>query len=400
MVSNPKFGKYADALRKGALSLEDVRGASITPDDLLKMRLDAPQMFGMSETVKDKAFMPTTLEGRDRSKSYAYVSEAPIGSLHDLPLANAWEFTDFEQRKRPILYGHNIENDAPPIGRGFDVESGVIVNGVKTVVGGVEFRALGADPFVDMVYQAIEDEFLNGFSVGFRVEDARLPSKEEIDQYGLNEYATVLTRCNLTEGSIVPVGRDPRAGVLAYSQRGEALEAWLAGRKNASPDDIRRFRMELFGAKSDRTVVTVGKTLADDPKPSKDASPEPVEDKRTAEEKFTELYLQSGGDPDQAAEAFAAMQTRAAQNKSRPATFGELTEVQTELLELRTQNTALAAEMIRKDERMASIDKRLKAFEDALGGLVSTGVDDPTADSSATDLTPEESAALLQAVPA
>ncbi len=354
MVSTPKFAQYAKALGEGTLTLEDVRKDALDPADFRKLRMNHPQMFGVSKAAK----YDLGATGEDARRRYVFVTESAIGHFHDVPRADAWQLDSFEKRRNPILFGHNLDEDRPPIGRAFEVKTNQVVDGVRSMTGGVQFDT--GSEFNAMVYSAIDRGFLNGFSVGFDILEGREPTPEEVKQFELNEYATIFTKTSLTEGSIVPVGRDPRAGVMAYAKRQEELDAWLVG-QDGSADDKRRFRMTLFGAKSDRKVVTLGETLKEEPQET--AREEPKEEPQaTPEEQFTALYVSQGGDPQNAPTAYAEMQARASENKQRPATYGELTERDEELRSLRTQTRALEAENADQGKRIKSIEALLTGF--------------------------------------
>jgi phage head maturation protease len=228
-----KFDDLKDLYLSGGLTEDRLASDGIAPSDFIAMRNDT------IDRTQNVAYAPEHGEGR--SFKYVFVTESAIGQFKDLPLAESWSLEDFESRKAPVLYHH--DSYAGPVGRAYDVRKGVDYNGVKALTGTVEFAPEGLSPQADFAYGLVNAGLLNGGSVGFRVEKMREPTKEERQEFGLGQYSAVFEKCNLTEFSVLGVGRDPLAGVI-YSADGQSKFEEFVSRNpdRFDADVVREFR--------------------------------------------------------------------------------------------------------------------------------------------------------------
>jgi phage head maturation protease len=228
-----KFDELKDLYLSGDLTEDRLESEGVKPGDFIALRNDT---IDHSQSV---AYAPEHKEGR--SFQYVFVTESAIGQFKDLPLADSWSLDDFESRKAPVLYHH--DSYAGPVGRAYDVRKGVDYKGVKALTGMVEFAPEGLSPQADLAYGLVNAGLLNGGSVGFRVEKLREPTKEEKQQFGLSQYSAVFEKCNLTEFSVLGVGRDPLAGVI-YSADGQSkFEEFISSNPDRfDADVVREFR--------------------------------------------------------------------------------------------------------------------------------------------------------------
>lgn len=249
-----KYPSIEQRFTAGTLTVADLSAEGVSPDDWVDFReKSGVRSFGATRQGADQF----AKKNDDGSYPFVFVTESPIGWMQDVPLATSWRLGDYYARKSPILFVH--DSDSLPIGSGKNVKRDQPVRGFRSLTGNVALRAPGRDPRADMVREAIDDGILNCFSVGFRVGKARKPTEDETRMHKLGAYATILEECYLDEGSIVPVGRDPQAGILRYGAAAAQLEEWVAGRRDRfEPEVVREFRFAVLGrgAGTGRTVVT------------------------------------------------------------------------------------------------------------------------------------------------
>ena len=44
-------------------------------------------------------------------------TENPVGFFRDVVKVNGWDLDDFKKRQQPFLFGHNVAENRPPLGR-------------------------------------------------------------------------------------------------------------------------------------------------------------------------------------------------------------------------------------------------------------------------------------------
>jgi phage head maturation protease len=254
-----KLDELKDLYLSGGLTEDLLESEGVKPGDFIALRNDT------SEQTQGVAYAPERRDGR--SFQYVFVTESAIGQFRDLPLAESWSLDDFESRKAPVLYHH--DSYAGPVGRAYDVRKGVEYQGVKALTGMVEFAPEGLSPQADFAYGLVNAGLLNGGSVGFRVEQMREPTKEERQQFGLGQYSAVFEKCNLTEFSVLGVGRDPLAGVI-YSADGQSkFEEFISSNPDRfDADVVREFREFQYTGEwkaPERIMIQVDKPTECDP---------------------------------------------------------------------------------------------------------------------------------------
>ena len=297
-----KFDELKDLYLSGDLTEARLEQDGVKPGDFIAMRND---------TVERKQGVEYAPEHRDgRSFQYVFVTESAIGQFRDLPLADSWSLDDFESRKAPVLYHH--DSYAGPVGRAYDVRKGVDYQGVKALTGMVEFAPEGLSPQADFAYGLVNAGLLNGGSVGFRVEQMREPTKEERQQFGLGQYSAVFEKCNLTEFSVLGVGRDPLAGVI-YSADGQSkFEEFISSNPDRfDADVVREFREFQYTGEWEapkKTMVQVEKPI--DPEAELSAS-----------------LVKFGLSEEAAEEVVRVARSRAEENQVRVVTNNEWSEI-------------------------------------------------------------------------
>tara|TARA_E500000305_G_scaffold108357_1_gene110562 strand:- start:23766 stop:24800 length:1035 start_codon:yes stop_codon:yes gene_type:complete len=213
------FTDLQKMFEQGDLTEDVLLEENVAPGDFIKMREDTQGFETWGTAEKPKAV-------RDRVYRYVFVTESPIGSFKDVPLANGWDLKQFRARNSPILFGH--DSDSAPVGRGLTVQRNRDYEGLKAMLGQVEFAPQGLSDQADLVESMVGAGFLNCGSVGFNIKKMREPTKEEAKKWGLGKFSAIFEQMDLVEYSVVSLGRDPRAGVI-YTDEGRAsFDGWLA----------------------------------------------------------------------------------------------------------------------------------------------------------------------------
>ena len=117
---------------------------------------------------------------------------------------------DAYKRNPVVLYLHGTTEETIPIGRTVKLDK------PQPHILRAEFEFLSGDPFVDRLYNAWDQGFLRAASIGW------FPHEIEFDEDG----AIIVTKSELVEWSIVPVGADPDALREGYSR---LVNYYLAG---------------------------------------------------------------------------------------------------------------------------------------------------------------------------
>ena len=232
-----KFTKLAQQYRDGKLTESDLEGVS--SEDALSLRQEAGDgllhvALGLEAFTGGKEEKEGE-ETKNRSASYIMVTDGLIPPFKDRVLHSAWRLKEFANRGSNILYDHNSQQSLPPIGKGKSLKKGVEIKRkgetFKALVGDVDFVPVGIFPFADLVSELVVMGYLTNFSVGFDIIDARPATEKEIEDQGLRTWSSIMTKVNLVEGSITPLGRDPRAQKMSASGEEEGslldiLESW------------------------------------------------------------------------------------------------------------------------------------------------------------------------------
>lgn len=257
-----KFKDISERLTSPDLTLDELRGSGVTPDDLRKIRMDEGSFVaragGDTPKAKDKA---------ERTFTYVMSTENPVGFFRDVVKVSGWDLDDFKKRQQPFLFGHNASEDRLPLGRMSGIKKGRAVKGALS--GDAEFTPEGVNPFNDIAHDMVRAGFMPGGSVGFNVIEARKPTAAETKSMStLNEFSSIITRAQLVEFSAVPVGMDPDA-VKIRTATDTGMDAHLRqsiedGRYDR--DLVAAFRYDFLGVEpeSTRTQVVVGVDLEDE----------------------------------------------------------------------------------------------------------------------------------------
>ena len=256
-----KFTDLAARLGSPDLTLDELRGSGVTPDDLRKLRMDEGSFVARAsgDTPKAKA---------ERTFTYVMSTENPVGFFRDVVKVNGWDLDDFKKRQQPFLFGHNASDDRLPLGRMSGLKKGRTVKGALT--GDAEFTPEGVNQFNDVAHDMVEAGFMPGGSVGFNVLEARKPTTAETKAMpALNEFSSIITRAQLVEFSAVPVGMDPDA-VKIRTATSTGMDEHLRrcieeGRY--SRELVAAFRHDYLGVEPEsvRTQVPVEADLEDEP---------------------------------------------------------------------------------------------------------------------------------------
>ena len=149
------------------------------------------------------------------------VIDAVVGSTNvldrmgDVISQSGWDLTSY-QSNPVILWGHNVKEERPPIGKALKVWLEGKQERSKKLMFKVKFDL--EDTFAAEVFRKIKDGFVNTVSVGF------LPTEwEELDKsdpWGGRKY----TKQELLELSFVPVPANPEAVVALRSMKDKRFE--------------------------------------------------------------------------------------------------------------------------------------------------------------------------------
>jgi phage head maturation protease len=237
-----KFQEAKTKLEAGELTLDDLRSLNIDPDDFRKMRV--------GEGITHRRAMKDKPEAQgDRTYRYVMSTENAVGFFRDVVKVSGWELEDFKKRQQPFLFGHNVAENRPPLGRMNKVKKDKMPYG-RVLAGDAEFTPEGISEFNDMIHDMVEAGFMPGGSVGFNVLQARKPTEREMKSIAnVNEFSSIIERAQLVEFSAVPVGMDPDA-VKMRAADADGVEAFLREAIEAGRYDrelVAEFRHEYLG---------------------------------------------------------------------------------------------------------------------------------------------------------
>jgi phage head maturation protease len=237
-----KFQEAKTKLEAGELTLDDLRSLNIDPDDFRKMRV--------GEGITHRRAMKDKPEAQgDRTYRYVMSTENAVGFFRDVVKVSGWELEDFKKRQQPFLFGHNVAENRPPLGRMNKVKKDQMPYG-RVLAGDAEFTPEGISEFNDMIHDMVEAGFMPGGSVGFNVLQARKPTEREMKSIAnVNEFSSIIERAQLVEFSAVPVGMDPDA-VKMRAADADGVEAFLREAIEAGRYDrelVAEFRHEYLG---------------------------------------------------------------------------------------------------------------------------------------------------------
>ena len=140
----------------------------------------------------------------------------------DIIRQDGWDLKNF-MKNRVVLWGHNVRQDRPPIGKAVKVWLDGKTYKTKKLMFDIQFDL--KDDFAAEIYRKVLDGFVNTVSVGF------IPLEREDNVYTKNE---------LLELSFVPVPANPEAVVTLRSAGFDPVEL-----------------KDLYKAKSDADVDTI-----------------------------------------------------------------------------------------------------------------------------------------------
>ena len=312
-----KFQDISKRLASPDLTLDELRGSGVTPDDLRKLRMDEGSFVARAGGDKPQA-------KADRTFTYIMSTDNPVGFFRDVVRVSGWDLDDFKKRQQPFLFGHNASEDRLPLGRMSGLKKGRAVKGALS--GDAEFTPEGVNSFNDIAHDMVQAGFMPGGSVGFNVVEARKPTAAETKSIPtLNEFSSIITRAQLVEFSAVPVGMDPDA-VKIRTATDTGMDAHLRqsiedGRYDR--DLVAAFRYDFLGVEpeSTRTQVVVEVDLEDEPADEmKLLTSEPVE---ISVEGDLEESTDSPSLTDDMTERMEAMQARIDELSERTAALTE-----------------------------------------------------------------------------
>lgn len=239
------MSKFHDAKKKmeaGELTLDDLRSLNMDPEDFRKMRI------GEGITHR-RAMKDAPKQSGERTFRYVMSTENAVGFFRDVVKVAGWDLDDFKKRQQPFLFGHNVAENRPPLGRMDKVKKEKMPYG-RVLAGDAEFTPEGVSEFNDMIHDMVESGFMPGGSVGFNVLAARKPTDREMKTIAnVNEFSSIIERAQLVEFSAVPVGMDPDA-VKMRAEHSEGVEAFLRRAIEEGRYDrelVAEFRHEYLG---------------------------------------------------------------------------------------------------------------------------------------------------------
>lgn len=193
----------------------------------------------------------------------AGIVRAVVGSTEVLDRAgdiirqDGWDLKNF-MKNRVILWGHNVRQDRPPIGKAIKVWLEGKTTRTKKLMFDIQFDL--KDSFAAEIYRKVVEGFVNTVSVGF------IPLEREDNVYTKNE---------LLELSFVPVPANPEAVVTLRSAGLEPVQL-----------------KDLYSAKSDEEV----EELLDEDQDDEEVDTNDTEDEETTENEASEEVTEDVAD--------------------------------------------------------------------------------------------------------
>lgn len=154
-----------------------------------------------------------------RQVEHVATSERPAGPFKDVVLQSAWDFTRFFETGAPLFWSH--EPSTPNLGRVLQMRKAKI-KGERVIVSRSEFVPEGLNPFADMIWEYVSQDFIRGVSVGFNIIESVDVSDEERLQLGMGKWAIKVTKAELIELSVTAIPADTAA--VKLRELGEELE--------------------------------------------------------------------------------------------------------------------------------------------------------------------------------
>lgn len=143
-------------------------------------------------------------------------SSSVLDRQGDIIEQDGWELKNF--KKNPvILWGHNVREERPPIGK---AEKVWIEGAGKAAKLMFKAKFDMADAFAADIYRKVKEGFLSMVSVGFLPMDWEQMKGGGDDPFGGNRF----TKQELLEISFVPVPANPQAAVQIRSMGAEPIE--------------------------------------------------------------------------------------------------------------------------------------------------------------------------------
>lgn len=216
----------------------------------LKARTDAAKATPRRVVVpcSARAVPAADAEGSDRIIEFIASTDG-VASDGMIVEAGAWSTERFETAGA-ILWAHNRYDDKPPIGVPVStrVEGGTVLIRAR--------MAKAADyPFADQVYRLAKDGIIRAVSVGFRIHEMRDANEAE----KAKGVWAVVTKAELFEVSVVPVGAD--AGALITAVR-SAIEA-----KRVTREDLDAIVAQSKGTAWEAQALSIRAAAGDAPPP-------------------------------------------------------------------------------------------------------------------------------------
>lgn len=214
-----------EALMRGALSQAEVD----------EMGLDSVRAIMSEEGRTHYVNVPGSMlaaqgEG-GRIARYTMITESALPPFDNVVLIGGIDLKEFRKRGSPLLFGHGHgagESSLFPLGSVGDIDQNAAVRGTNAMVGDAHFDAADKWDFALLAWEMVKSGVIRGGSIGFDIAARREPTKDEVKRYRIRSMMSeVVTKADLVEFSVVPLGRDPNAQVTritnSYGRRVEAL---------------------------------------------------------------------------------------------------------------------------------------------------------------------------------
>jgi HK97 family phage prohead protease len=215
----------------------------------------------------------------DAERSIDVIASTAALDSHGEIVKQDWDLTRY--LKNPVvLWNHNRCGDSPqdflPIGKA----SNVRVEGGK-LKERITFASAAANPLAEQVWLLATEGVLKGVSVGFRPGEITTKIADGKEVY-------VLSKCELRETSMVPIGSNPEAVAKGIEQEHKTMAIFLAanvekGQGNTPMKTVEELQEELNG---------VSKSLADERSKIKELESSLVAEKAASSKLEAELKVE------------------------------------------------------------------------------------------------------------
>lgn len=248
-----RLDALAHRIRTGAATAEELAALSDANRTAILNDKDAEWRLSIG-----RALDPAPSDDR-RIKCVAS-TEFACGPFDDVLLVDGWDMARFEQTGSPLLYGHNIDEELPPIGRVTMTEKGEY-RSAPALLAETEYMPADLNPFADMIYRMTAANWMPNYSVRFRIKAWRQPTADERKQRQMGPHGRIATHTEMHELSAVPVPEDPGCNVVRSAAMTLARGIGEAGYE---PDTVREFARQyghgLLPVLA-RIVPTVGRSV-------------------------------------------------------------------------------------------------------------------------------------------